>query len=512
MPCLPRARAALIATILVPAVAAASLSDVFHNPRFAHLGLAPLAPALADVVASTYPVASASSSVEFVYNPVLDVIVRRPGVLGPILGERAETLGPGRFELDVGYSFVHLATINGEPLDDLVNVPVLKGRVLFFPVPGGIELRDGRRTTILPVRVGLDMDVSAHIFTPSFTYGVTRDLDLNVTLPLLRTALDVATRTRVPDPRIQEFSLPPGDPAAGTVTQEAGVGAEAHTRIAFSPDNRRMAFTDLASGPDGVETEQLFAIELATGERRQVTHLTAGGTAPRPGRKIIDDFNFVTPTTLIFVHLMEDDRQAKLIELDGTGLRLQRVPGLSLDGGSHIVQTIQRSRLHFSVLNVSVPGPPANADVLPYWGPPTDVFSHVGNRYLIQLTNYQYGDTIALSARRNAILFMASADPLGANPLHNCQLFRISPLGLGLHQATHFGQGRRSEEGCQFGALAGCGIRDPFGTNPNGSQVFGVRWNGSGLRQLTHTRGVTTAADGSVVEVEIPGPVARGGR
>jgi hypothetical protein len=36
-------------------------------------------------------------------------------------------------------------------------------------------------------------------------------------------------------------------------------------------------------------------------------------------------------------------------------------------------------------------------------------------------------------------------------------------------------------------------------------------WNGSRMRQLTHTRGVTRAADGSVAEVEIPGPVARGG-
>ena len=52
---------------------------------------------------------------------------------------------------------------------------------------------------------------------------------------------------------------------------------------------------------------------------------------------------------------------------------------------------------------------------------------------------------------------------------------------------------------------------DPFGTNPNGSQVFAMRWDGSGLRQLTHTRGTTTATDGSVVEVEVPGPVARGG-
>src|SRR5262245_61147973 len=103
----PRTIAAVIAAALVlPAAATAGLSSVFKDPRFVHLGLAPLGPALADTVAGTYPVASASSSVEFAYDPEFDVIERRPGSLGPIFGERAETVGPGRFDVDVSYSFV----------------------------------------------------------------------------------------------------------------------------------------------------------------------------------------------------------------------------------------------------------------------------------------------------------------------------------------------------------------------------------------------------------------------
>ena len=46
--------------------------------------------------------------------------------------------------------------------------------------------------------------------------------------------------------------------------------------------------------------------------------------------------------------------------------------------------------------------------------------------------------------------------------------------------------------------------RNPLGTNPDGSQVFAMRWNGSHLRQLTRARGTTRAADGRVAEVEIP--------
>ena len=208
-----------------PVAAGQSLSDVFLSPRFAHLGLAPLGPALASTVASTYPVASASSSVAFVYNRELDTVERRPGPLGPILGERAETIGQGQFDLALTYSFVNLTTINGEPLDHLVNAPRVNGRFLFFPVPGGTTLKGGRFTTLLPVRVALDIGVEAHIVSPSVTYGVTPDLDINLTVPIVRTSLDMQTRTRIPDPRFPSFMLSPGNPLAGTQVQSASASS-----------------------------------------------------------------------------------------------------------------------------------------------------------------------------------------------------------------------------------------------------------------------------------------------
>ena len=207
------------------ATAGQSLSDIFQSPRFAHLGLAPLGPALASTVASTYPVASASSSVTFVYNRELDTVERRPGPLGPILGERAETIGKGQFDLALTYSFVDLTTINGEPLDDLVNAPLVNGRYLFFPVPRGTMLKDGRFTTVLPVRVNLDLGVEAHIISPSVTYGVTPDLDVNLTVPIVRTSLDLRTRSLIPDPRLPSFRLMPGNPLAGTNIQSASASS-----------------------------------------------------------------------------------------------------------------------------------------------------------------------------------------------------------------------------------------------------------------------------------------------
>src|SRR5262249_41863020 len=51
--------------------------------------------------------------------------------------------------------------------------------------------------------------------------------------------------------------------------------------IAFSPDGRRITFTDLGPAPDGQQAVQIAVLDLVTGERRLLTRLPAG-TAPTP--------------------------------------------------------------------------------------------------------------------------------------------------------------------------------------------------------------------------------------
>jgi hypothetical protein len=54
--------------------------------------------------------------------------------------------------------------------------------------------------------------------------------------------------------------------------------------IAFSPDGRRIAFTDLGPALDGQQAVQIAVLDLATGERRLLTHLPAGADPiPFPG-------------------------------------------------------------------------------------------------------------------------------------------------------------------------------------------------------------------------------------
>src|SRR5262249_29838749 len=159
-------------------------------------------------VAQTYPVASASSSVSYTYNPATEAFERQTRVLGPIIGERAETVGKGQIDVALSYSYVSLDSINGMSLGHLVNKPSVNGQFVTFPVPGGVILADGRFTNFLPVYVQADITVEAQILTAEVTYGITPDLDVNLTLPLLYTYVRAGVHTQVPDPRLPEFALP----------------------------------------------------------------------------------------------------------------------------------------------------------------------------------------------------------------------------------------------------------------------------------------------------------------
>jgi hypothetical protein len=120
-------------------------------------------------------------------------------------------------------------------------------------------LKDGRFTNFLPVRVVADLGIGAHIVAPSVTYGLTPDLDVNVTLPILRTSLDVATRSQIPDPRLPSFALPPGSPIDGTERLAASASAAGIGDLLL-----RAKYALLRERP--VDVAALLGLSLPTGD------------------------------------------------------------------------------------------------------------------------------------------------------------------------------------------------------------------------------------------------------
>jgi len=303
--------------------------------------------------------------------------------------------------------------------------------------------------------------------------------------------------------------------------------------LRFSPNGRTVVYTDVGPGPAGEDAIQIVTLDLASGSRRQVTQLPN----PRrvdPGDPVLDP---VAPVT-VFPRFLDDDTIAFFtdanpdglhpggafftVNTDGTGLEAVPIP-VALQG-SQIVPRFEITGGRTEVLTLDLRGTPVNS-VSSY---PLTIFEVflLDGKELLQLTNFRRVDTGRgfLSANGRRVFFTASADPFGANPSENCQLFSIDRVGGHLRQVTRFREVDRSVAGCS-NVPPGCNIQvttqdpvtrtvvfqsscDPLGTTPNGgSQIFAMQPDGSRLRQLTDTRGVVWGTDGSLT-VELPGPWA----
>jgi hypothetical protein len=197
-----------------------------------------------------------------------------------------------------------------------------------------------------------------------------------------------------------------------------------------------------------VEAVQIFVLDLATGERRQVTHLPSG-TPPRAADEARPYFltccpKFVDNETILFQTFVDPDGSnpehnfaAFTVRIDGG--RLKSVPTPVALPDSHLVPSFAVTGVGTNLARLSVPGTPVNHVNDPRWNfPIAEVFLQ-GGRNLRQLTNFRRVDTFLgfLTRTETRAFFLASADPLGANPDGYCQIFSMNTEGRGLRQVTH---------------------------------------------------------------------------
>jgi len=129
--------------------------------------------------ASNIPLSASSSGVTFKF--VGGLPVRTSGSLGPVFGERAQTLGKGRFVVGANLSGLNFSSLRGVPLDNIIlnfshdDVP---------PAGLGQPLREN---DVLQVR--LDLNVNLTVTTFFASYGLTDRLDVSIAVPLVHTSL-----------------------------------------------------------------------------------------------------------------------------------------------------------------------------------------------------------------------------------------------------------------------------------------------------------------------------------
>jgi WD40 repeat protein len=297
--------------------------------------------------------------------------------------------------------------------------------------------------------------------------------------------------------------------------------------FAFSPDGRTIAFSDRGPGPDGTDAIQIETLDIVSGTRTQVTHLPAA-TAHDPTFPDTCCPHFLDSETIEFLTFanpngMNPQSSAAFFTIKRDGSGLEAVPVPVVIPGSQLVPIFSITGDRPSPALFVLPGTPVND--LGLGTGITEVFLSDRDN-LLQLTDFRRVDTNEpfLSVDNGQVFFVASADPFAGNPSQNCQIFSIGTIGTDLQQLTQFQEGSLSVNGCVFGPPPGCAVGflgqdpvtdavvfysscDPVGTNPNGGQIFVMRPDGTELRQLTNTRGFSTAADGTIV-AELPGPFA----
>jgi hypothetical protein len=165
---------------------------------------------------SQLPLASPASGFIFSFNPSLGVVTRSAESFGPILTDRAETIGKRKLFLGVSYQFFNFDQADG------VNLRNFGAVLTHEPEPtvcATAPLTPGCSTTGAPtythdiVATQNSVSLKVHQVTIVATYGITDRLDISLAVPLLEVRMGVFS-----DANIFNFEPPPTNHAFATPT------------------------------------------------------------------------------------------------------------------------------------------------------------------------------------------------------------------------------------------------------------------------------------------------------
>ncbi|MGC1675703.1 MAG: transporter [Candidatus Acidiferrales bacterium] len=168
------------------------------------------------------PLASPSSGITFIYDPSLKTFAPSTDEsLGPILGDRATTIGRHKLFLGFSYQYFNFSTIDGKSLG---NIPTILQHQPFTPIPPNIPA--------CPVQTGLtgtqyagdpcfvrdyiqtlnNIDLTTNQYTIYLTYGITSRLDFSAAIPILDVRMAVTSQaTIVPNSVAPASAMAPGN-------------------------------------------------------------------------------------------------------------------------------------------------------------------------------------------------------------------------------------------------------------------------------------------------------------
>ena len=165
-----RTRVIAVSVLAVATAARGELIDRLDTPVLRGLGKA-----LAVSVGKSLPVPAASSGITFTFNPRTSAFERDTEVLGQLFLERVHPIGAGKLNVSVTYQYVATDTFDRHDLASLSDRNPIRG-------PDPITIPH------------FDLALTTHEMTTSVTYGLSDDAEVNLTIPVLHTTLDIEPR------------------------------------------------------------------------------------------------------------------------------------------------------------------------------------------------------------------------------------------------------------------------------------------------------------------------------
>ena len=145
---------------------------------------------------SQAPVASATGALRFEWDDDNEVYVRSLESLGPLIAERAQTLGRGTITLSASYTRVDFDTLEGDDLDNLQTSQsaLSPGFLATLPPADQARASDNLLETQLALTFGFDL------FFLTAAYGITDTIDVSLALSINQARMNASATAFITDP------------------------------------------------------------------------------------------------------------------------------------------------------------------------------------------------------------------------------------------------------------------------------------------------------------------------
>jgi len=193
--------------------AGAPLSFNFHQGHFESDFLSSFGPIneAVGIQVSQLPIASPSSGITFTYDPTLKTFApSTEATLGPILGERAGTIGRHKLHIAFSFQYFNFGSIDGK---DLSKLPAV---FQHQPVTGGQQCKNqagmtgqlaGQPCFVRDyIQTVNNIDLTVSQYTIYATYGLTSHLDFSVAIPILDVSIKNTSAATIVPNSVSPFS------------------------------------------------------------------------------------------------------------------------------------------------------------------------------------------------------------------------------------------------------------------------------------------------------------------